>query len=87
MAYAQRVKGLYGLVAVSVEPTTVDGRAGVKTTFKFTNSDAQSFYTLYVADGDRMWVIGYVLAPSGAEIPPGATEPSVRSIVESFRFR
>jgi hypothetical protein len=87
MAYAQRVKGGYGLVAVSVEPTTVDGRAGVKTTFKFTTSDAQSFYTLYVQDdGGRIWTIGYVLAPSGAEIPPGATEPAVRGIVESFRF-
>jgi hypothetical protein len=86
MAYAQRVKGLYGLVVVSVEPTTVDGRAGAKTTFKFTSGDTQSFYTLYVQDGDRMWVIGYGLAPSGAEIPPGATEPAVRGIVESLRF-
>jgi hypothetical protein len=86
MAYAQRVKGQYGLVVVSVDPTTVDGRAGVKTTFKFTNSDTQSFYTLYVQDGDRMWVIGYVLAPGTAQIPPGATEPAVRGIVESFRF-
>jgi hypothetical protein len=86
MAYAQRVKGLYGLVVVSVEPATVDGRAGAKTTFKFTSGDTQSFYTLYVQDGDRMWVIGYVLAPSGAEIPPGATEPAVRGIVESLRF-
>jgi hypothetical protein len=33
-----------------------------------------------------MWVIGYVLAPSGAEIPPGASEPAVRGIVESFKF-
>jgi hypothetical protein len=86
MAYAQRVKGAYGLVVVSVEPTTVDGRAGVKTTFKFSNSDPQSFYTLYVQDGDRMWVIGYVLAPATAQIPPGATEPAVRGIVESFKF-
>lgn len=85
MAYAQRVKGAYGLVAVSIEPTTVDGRAGVRTTFKFTTNDAQSFYTLYVQDGDRIWTIGYVLAPS-AEIPPGATEPGVRGIVESFKF-
>jgi hypothetical protein len=86
MAYAQRLKGAYGLVVVSVEPATVDGRAGVKTTFKFTASDAQSFYTLYVQDGDRMWAIGYVLAPAGAQIPPGATESSVRHIVESFKF-
>jgi hypothetical protein len=86
VAYAQRVKGAYGLVVVSVEPTTVDGRAGAKTTFKFTSGDTQSFYTLYVQDGDRMWVIGYVLAPAGAEIPPGATEPAVRGIVESLRF-
>ena len=89
MEYAQRVKGLYGLVVVSVEPTTVDGRAGAKTTFKFTSNDAQSFYTVNVQDGDRMWVIGYVLAPSGAqppELPPGASEPAVRGIVESFKF-
>ncbi|HEY8786547.1 MAG TPA: hypothetical protein VIN63_08740 [Candidatus Limnocylindria bacterium] len=84
MAYAERMKAGSGPVAVSIEPTTVDGRAGVKTTFKFTPSDAQSFYTLYVQDGDRMWVIGYTL---GSPIPPGATEPSVRGIVDSFRFR
>jgi hypothetical protein len=86
MEYAQRTKGLYGLFVVSVEPTTVDGRAGVKTTFKFASGDPQTFYTLYVQDGDRMWVIGYVLAPSSAQIPSGATEPAVRSIVESFKF-
>ncbi len=84
MAFAQRVKAGSGLVAVSVEPTTVDGRTGVKTTFKFTPSDPQSFYTLYVQDGDRMWLIGYTL---GSPIPPGASEPAVRGIVESFRFR
>ncbi len=84
MAYAERMKVGSGLVALSIEPTTVDGRAGVKTTFKFTPSDPQGFYTLYVPDGDRMWVIGYTL---GSPIPPGATEPTVRSIVESFRFR
>jgi hypothetical protein len=86
MAYAQRVKGAYGLAVVSIEPTTVDGRAGVKTTFKATTNDTQTFYTLYVQDGDRIWTIGYVLAPSGVQIPPGATEPGVRGIVESFRF-
>jgi hypothetical protein len=86
MEYAQRMKGLYGLFVVSVEATTVDGRAGVKTTFKFTSSDPQSFYTLYVQDADRMWVIGYLLAPANAEVPPGATEPAVRGIVESFKF-
>jgi hypothetical protein len=83
MAYAERMKAGSGLVAVSIEPTTVDGRAGVKTTLKFTPSDAQSFYALYVLDGDRMWVIGYTL---GSPIPPGATEPAVRGIVESFKF-
>ena len=87
IAYAERMKGLYGLVVVSVEPTTVDGRPAAKTTFKFTTNDAQSFYTLNVQDTDRMWVIGYRLAPSGGEIPPGASESAVRSIVESFRFR
>lgn len=90
MAYAERMKAGSGLIAVLIEPTTVDGRAGVKTTFKFTTSDTQSFYTLYVPDADRMWVIGYALGstpgPSGAEIPPGATEPGVRGIVESFKF-
>jgi hypothetical protein len=85
MAYADRLKGAYGIFPVSVEPTTVDGRAGAKTTFKFTASDTQSFYTLYVPDGDRMWVIGYYLAPSG-QTPAGATEPAVRGIVESFKF-
>jgi hypothetical protein len=86
MAYAERMKGLYGLVVVSVEPTTVDGRPGAKTTLKFTSNDAQSFYTVNVQDGDRMWVIGYRLAPSSAENPPVATEPGVRGIVESFKF-
>lgn len=86
MAFAQRVKGGSGLVAVSVDPTTVDGRPGVKTTFKFTTSDTQTFYTLYVQDGDRIWAIGYTLAQSGTQIPAGATEPGVRGIVESFKF-
>jgi hypothetical protein len=86
VAYAERLKALSGLVPISTEVTTVDGRAGAKTTFKFTTSDTQSFYTLYVQDSDRMWMIGYYLAPSAAQIPPGATEPAVRGIVESFKF-
>jgi hypothetical protein len=85
-AYAERRQGWMGLYVVSIEPTTVDGRAGAKTTFKSTPSDASSSYFLYVADGDRMWVIGYFLTWPGGEVPTGATEEGVRSIVESFRF-
>jgi hypothetical protein len=83
LAYAERMKAGSGLIAVSIEPTTVDGLSGVKTTFKFTPSDTQTFYELYVQDGDRMWVLGYTL---GSPTPPGATEPAVRGIVESFKF-
>ena len=86
MAYAEREKGAFGMPVVSVEPATVDGRAGAKTTFKFTTSDQTTFYSLYVPDGERMWVIRYFTAPSGMAIPAGATEPAVRGIVESFRF-
>jgi len=86
MAYAQRVKNGYGLIVVSVDPATVDGRAGAKTTFKFASSDTQTFYTLYVQDADRIWTIGYTLAPAGQPIPAGATEAGVRAIVESFKF-
>jgi hypothetical protein len=86
MAYADRVKGGFGLTVVSVEPTTVDGRAGAKTTFKFFQADAKTFYALYVADGDRMWVISYVLGQPTDPIPPGTTEEGLRSIVESFKF-
>jgi len=87
MAFAQRAKGGSGLVAVSIEPTTVAGLASAKTTFTFTTSDTQSFYTLYVQDRDWMWIIGYTLAPSGVEAPAGATEQGARGIAESFRFR
>lgn len=86
MAYAQRVKNGSGLTVVSIDPATVDGRAGAKTTFKFAPSDTQTFYTLYVQDADRMWTIGYALAPSGQPVPAGATEAGVRAIVESFKF-
>ena len=86
MAYAEREQGALGLNVVSIAPATVDGRAGAKTTFKFATSDTTSFYALYVPDGERMWVIRYFTAPSGMAIPPGATEPAVRGIVESFRF-
>jgi len=86
MAFAQRVNGGYGLVPLSVEPTTVDGRAAVKTTFKFATDNGQSFYTVYVQDGDRIWAIGYFLAPSNLDTPAGATEAGVRGIVESFQF-
>src|SRR5687768_14783581 len=86
MAYADREKGALGLNSVSIEPTTVDGRTGVKSTFKFATSDPTSFYALYVPDGERMWVIRYFTAPAGTAIPAGATEPAVRGIVESFRF-
>jgi len=86
MAFAQRVKNGPGLIVVSIDPATVDGRAGVRTTYKFANSDTQTFYTLYVQDADRMWTIGYALAPSGQPIPAGATEAGVRAIVESFKF-
>ena len=86
MAYADREKGGFGMPVVSVEPTTVDGRPGAKTTFKFATSDPTSFYALYVPDGERMWVIRYFTAPVGTAPPAGATEAGVRSIVESFRF-
>jgi hypothetical protein len=86
MAYAERVKNGFGLTAVSVEPTTVDGRAGAKTTFKFFQADAKTFYALYVADGDRMWIISYILGQPGDPVPAGATEEGLRSIVESFKF-
>jgi hypothetical protein len=86
MAYAERRKGWMGLSVASIEPTTVDGRTGAKTTLRVTPSDAGSFYFLYVPDGDRMWVIGYFLTWPGGEVPAGATEEGVRSIVESFRF-
>ena len=86
MAYADREKGGFGMPVVSVEPTTVDGRPGAKTTFKFTTSDPTSFYALYVPDGERMWIIRYFTAPPGTAPPAGATEPAVRGIVESFRF-
>lgn len=86
MAYAEREKGALGLNVVSVEPATVDGRTGAKTTFKFASSDPTSFYALYVPDGERMWIIRYFTAPSGMAIPAGATEPAVRGIVESLRF-
>jgi hypothetical protein len=85
-AYAEREQASLGLNSVSIEPTTVDGRAGVKSTFKFATSDPTSMYALYVPDGERMWVIRYFTAPSGATVPTGATEAGVRSIVESFRF-
>jgi hypothetical protein len=85
-AYAERVKGAFGLTVVSVEPTTVDGRAGAKTTFKFFQADAKTFYTLYVADGDRIWIIGYILGSPTDPVPAGTTEEGLRSIVESFRF-
>jgi hypothetical protein len=86
MAYADREKGALGLNVVSMEPATVDGRAGARTTFKFATSDPTSMYALYVPDGERMWVVRYFTAPSGTAIPAGATEPAVRGIVESFRF-
>jgi hypothetical protein len=86
MAYADREQGALGLNVVSIEPATVDGRAGVKTTFKFASNDPTSMYALYVPAGQRMWVIRYFTAPQGATVPAGATEAAVRGIVESFRF-
>lgn len=86
MAYAEREKSSLGLIAVSIEPATVDGRTGAKTTSKFATSDTTTFYTLYVPDGERMWTIRYFTAPSGTTPPAGATEAAVRGIVESFRF-
>ena len=85
-AFADREKGGFGMPVVSVEPTTVDGRPGAKTTFKFATGDPTSFYSLYVPDGERMWIIRYFTAPTGTTPPAGATEAGVRSIVESFRF-
>jgi hypothetical protein len=86
MAYADRQKGGFGLVVVSVEPTTVEGRAGAKTTFKFYQADAKTFYALYVPDGERMWVISYFLGQPTDPVPAGATDDGLRSIVESFKF-
>jgi hypothetical protein len=86
MDYAERAKGGFGLTVVSVEPTTVDGHAAAKTTFKFFQADAKTFYALYVPDGDRIWVISYVLGQPTDPIPAGTTDEGLRSIVESFRF-
>lgn len=86
MAYAERQKGMFGLVVVSVEATTVDGRAGAKTTLKFYQADSKSSYALTVAEGDRIWVIRYFLAQPTDQVPAGATDEGVRSIVESFKF-
>jgi hypothetical protein len=86
IAYAERQKGMFGLIVVSVEPTTVDGRVGAKTTLKFTQSDLKTSYALTVADGDRIWVIRYFLAQPTDQVPGGATDEAVRSIVESFKF-
>ena len=86
LAYAERQKAMFGLIAVSVEPTTVDGRVGAKTTLKFTQADTKTSYALTVADGDRIWVIRYFLAQPTDQVPAGATEEGVRSIVESFKF-
>jgi len=85
MAYAEREKGAYGLNVVAIEPTTIDGRAAAKTTFKF-YPDSKTFYALYVTDGDRIWLIRYFLGQTTDPVPAGATEEGVRSIVESFRF-
>jgi hypothetical protein len=86
MAYAEREKGKLGLTVVSIEATTVDGLAGAKTTFRFHQADSKTFYALYVSDGDRIWEIRYFLAQPADQIPAGATEEGVRSIVESFKF-
>ena len=86
LAYAERQKAMFGLIVVGVEATTVDGRTAAKTTLKFTQGDTKISYALTVADGDRMWVIRYFLAQPTDQVPAGATEEGVRSIVESFRF-
>jgi len=86
LAYAERKQGMFGLVVVSLEPTTVDGRVGAKTTFKSYQADSKTSYALTVADGDRVWVIRYFLAQPTDQVPAGATDEGVRSIVESFRF-
>jgi hypothetical protein len=86
LAYAERKQGMFGLVVVGIEPTTVDGRVGAKTTFKSYQADSKTSYALTVADGDRIWVIRYFLAQPTDQVPAGATEEGVRSIVESFKF-
>jgi hypothetical protein len=86
MAFAEHEKNGLGLNVVSIEPSTVDGRAAAKTTFKFYQADSKTFYTSYVADGDRIWVIRYFLAQPTDQVPAGATDEGVRSIVESFKF-
>lgn len=87
IAYAERQKGAFGNPVVSVEPTTVDGRSGARTTWKHTASDTRTFYELYVADGDRMWVVGFYLTRDPTAVRPAASDEAMRSIVESFRFR
>ena len=86
LAYAERQKGMFGLTAVSVEPTTVDGRAAAKTTLKFFQADSKTSYALTIADGDRIWVIRYFLGQPSDPVPAGATEEGLRNLVESFKF-
>jgi hypothetical protein len=85
-AYAEREKGSLGLNVVAIEPTTVDGHAAAKTTFRFYQADSKTFYALYVRDGDRIWLVRYFLAQPTDPVPAGATDEGVRSIVESFKF-
>jgi hypothetical protein len=85
-AYAESVKNAYGFFVVSLEPTPVDGRAGARLNFRYTRDHPKAFYALFVAEGDRMWTIGYFPGITDPA-PPGASDDAARSIVESFRFR
>jgi hypothetical protein len=85
-AYAEREKHALGLNVLAVEPATIDGRAGAKTTFKFHPADSKTFHALYVTDGDRIWLVRFFLGRPTDPVPAGATDEGVRSIVESFKF-
>ncbi len=84
--YAESVKNAYGFFVVSIDPTTVEGRSAARLNVRYTRDDPKTFYELFIADGDRMWVVGYFPGTAGAEVPPGASDDAVKSIAESFRF-
>lgn len=85
-AYAESVKGAYGFFVVSIDSITVEGRSAARLNVKYTRDDPKTFYELFIADADRMWVVGYFPGTAGVEVPPGASDDAVKSIADSFRF-
>jgi hypothetical protein len=89
--FAEKERARLGPDAVSIEEITFTdrgrtsgGHPATRTTWRFPSTSDEFFATYVEDDQERMWVIGFYLAPKDVEPPAGASREDLLEIVGSF---